>query len=387
MRIVQVANWYIPEYGYQEYFLADAWQRMGHDVLTIAGTQVYPRQGYHKVDGLHRNRKVAPGRYDEHGTPVLRLPALELRIRTLLSPRLESLVREVEPDIVVVHGLATFNSVRMARLKRKTSKPFRLVCDDHMISANTQGGLLGRAFYRAVRRFVTPALLNTVDAFVPISEETREILLQRCGVPNDRMTVIPLGVDVERFRRSGEERRAVRGELGVQPDDILVVYAGKLAESKRTDALVSTAVPVLRRHPKVRLLVIGSGEAGFVARHQRHFQEAGLDSRVTWLPLQPNAELPHFFSAADIGIWPGTESMVILEAAACEVPVICRRSPYHEERFGNGEAMLFRDFGEMQQHLDRLITEPELRRSLGARAREAVTRFGWDGVAERFLRV
>ena len=113
MRILQVANWYIPEYGYQEYFLADSWQRMGHDVRTITGTKVYPHAEFGRIEGLVRRRKVAPGRYQESGTNVYRLRCVELLGRVKLSTKLESLVRDFMPDMVLVHGVTTLSSWSM----------------------------------------------------------------------------------------------------------------------------------------------------------------------------------------------------------------------------------------------------------------------------------
>ena len=387
MQILQICQWYIPEYGFQEYFLADAWQRMGHEVVSIAGTHVYPRAGYGQIEGLARQRKVPPGQHQELDTDVWRLPCLELRHRTFLSTKLEALVRELAPDMVLVHGVTSANLLRLARLKGKTRKPFRLICDEHMLSTNTQNGITGKLFYGTFRRLVTPALLRSVDIFVPISDETQDILSRRCGIPLEMMKVIPLGVDVRRFHRNVREREAIRKQLNVAPDEVLLIYAGKLTPEKGTLALVDAALRLLSSHAHVKLLVIGSGERGLVDEQRARVRDAGLESRVAWMPLLPNAELPGYFSAADIGIWPRGPSMVMLEATACELPIVCEGTPYHTERFGNGTALLFHDFDEMLGHISRLIEDPGLRRSTGSRAREAVEVHSWDRVAARFLEV
>ena len=126
MKVLQVVNWYIPEYGYQEYFLADAWQRAGHEVLTVAGTKIYPREAYSEIGQLDRPRIVEPGEYVESGTTVRRLPSREVRNRVFLSRRLETLVHEFAPDTVVAHGVTSPNAFRLARVKKKTGKPFQI---------------------------------------------------------------------------------------------------------------------------------------------------------------------------------------------------------------------------------------------------------------------
>lgn len=385
MRIVQVCQWYIPELGYQEYSLAETWMRIGHEVLTVAGTQMYPRGAYPAGQMVETRRKVPPGRREESGTDVWRLPSLELRVRSFLSRRLESVVIDFKPDTVLVHGVTSPNAVRMARLARKSRHPFRLVCDDHLIASNMQVGVAGKLFYSIFRRFVTSRLMRSVDMFAPISQETREILANYCGIPQEMTTVVPLGVNLSRFQRNESNRQAVREELDIKPDEVLLVYAGKLNPSKQTATLIDATLSVLGKYPDVRLLVIGSGEPGYVDEQKRRVQEADLGNRVDWLPLQPNADLPRYFSAADIGIWPGTESMAVLEAAASELPIVCMSSPYHRERFGDSAALLFDGFDDMARQIERLVSDPELRRSTGKLARTAMEEIGWDRVAARYL--
>ena len=385
MRILQVANWYMPEHGYQEYFLADAWERMGHKVLTIAGTQVYPREGYGEFQLLAERRTVPAGLHRERGTDVWRLPCLELRNRVVLSTNLESVARRFEPDRVLVHGLTTFNALRMARLKKRTQKPFRLICDDHLLSSNVQNGIKGKLFYAAFRRLATPALLRSVDVFAPVSGDTLQIMQGRCGIPSERMSVIPLGVDVSRFRRDDEKRRSIRDELGVGPEEVLIVFAGKLLARKGIVQLIDAAIEVLKTDSGARLLIIGSGHPSYVRGHKERVEAAGLTSRVIWQAFKPNEELPGYFSAADIGVWPQGHSLVIPEAAACGVPIICQSTSYHREWFANGAAYLFDSYDRMLSNLHKLIANSELRHSAGVKAREAAEIHSWDQVAARYL--
>ena len=387
MKVLQVVNWYIPEYGYQEYFLADAWQRAGHEVLTVAGTKIYPREAYSEIGQLDRPRIVEPGEYVESGTTVRRLPSREVRNRVFLSRRLETLVHEFAPDTVVAHGVTSPNAFRLARVKKKTGKPFRFVCDEHMLRTNSQNGLAGKVFYGTFRQTLAPRLVRAVDAFVAISEETAELLATWCGIPEQKTFVVPLGVDTQRFQPDVQMRMEVRKRLGVATDEVLIAFAGKLVARKRLDLLVDGAREIMDAYPNAKLLVIGSGEPSYIDPQKRRLAEYGLDSRTTWLPLQPNEELSGYFAGADIGLWPNGHSIVILEAAATGLPVVCMESPYHRERFPNGAGMLFTGYGQMVEMLNRLVDDADERKSVGLRGKAAVEEHSWDRVAERFLEV
>ena len=387
MKVLQVVNWYIPEYGYQEYFLADAWQRAGHEVLTIAGTKIYPHEAYSEIEQLDRPRVVEPGEYVENGTVVRRLPSREVRNRVFLSRQLEVLVREFAPDTVVAHGVTSPNAVRLTRLKNKTDKPFRFVCDEHMLRTNSQNGLVGKAFYGTFRGALAPRLAKAVDAFVAISEETAELLATWCGIPSEKTSVVPLGVDTQRFNPDAQRRAEVRERLGIASDDVLIVFAGKLVARKRLDLLVDAARQIMGANANVKLLVIGSGKPSYVEPQQTRLADQGLDLRTMWLPLQPNDELSGYFRAADIGVWPAGPSIVILEAAATGLAVVCEAGPYHRERFPDGSAMLFDGYEQMVEMLSGLVDDAETRKSVGLRGKAAVDEYSWDRVAERFLEV
>ena len=100
------------------------------------------------------------------------------------------------------------------------------------------------------------------------------------------------------------------------------------------------------------------------------------------------------YRAADIFLFPSHwegSPKVILEAAACGLPVIARADYQPETVLDGKTGYLGRGEDELLAHLERLIASPDLRRSMGRAARAHIEKFDWDPITrqweEIFLRL
>jgi glycosyltransferase involved in cell wall biosynthesis len=96
-----------------------------------------------------------------------------------------------------------------------------------------------------------------IDAVIAGSEGVRSILV-RGGVPEERITVVPLGTDFSRFT-SATADDAFRRALGSGPDDFLVGVVVPLEDERGHEALLDAAALVAGQAPRVRFVVLGEG--------------------------------------------------------------------------------------------------------------------------------
>src|SRR5581483_8669702 len=103
--------------------------------------------------------------------------------------------------------------------------------------------------------------------------------------------------------------------------------------------------------------------------------------RARWLiehPVVPNEELYAHFCAADLGVWPGNLSQVVLEALACALPVVLPEeispgySTAHLLEYDNGRRFRRGDVPGLRAAVTALIDDPAGRRAAGERARRLV---------------
>jgi len=94
-------------------------------------------------------------------------------------------------------------------------------------------------------------------ATIAVSAAVRE-RLENWGVPAERITVIPNGLDLERVTFDKEAREASRAEFGIGPDDYVLGALGRLDPNKQFDLVIEAAAPLLDSGTK--LLIVGKGD-------------------------------------------------------------------------------------------------------------------------------
>jgi glycosyltransferase involved in cell wall biosynthesis len=98
---------------------------------------------------------------------------------------------------------------------------------------------------------------SAIDAVIAGSDGVKSILV-RGGIPEDRIEVVPPGVDFSRFT-SEPAGDHLRRELGIGPDEFLVGAIVPLEDERGHEALLEAAALVAGQAPKVRFIVLGEG--------------------------------------------------------------------------------------------------------------------------------
>lgn len=209
------------------------------------------------------------------------------------------------------------------------------------------------------------------------------------------ITVVPPGVDADRFRPLTEQQRdEARTRFGLPIDAELIVSISRLVPRKGFDTAIRAAAILRRSRPNLVLAISGGGRDEVRLRSLVD----QLDAPVRFLGRVANDDLPALYGCADVytmlcrNRWGGLEQegfgIVFLEAAACEVPQVAGDSGGAEDAVIDGVTgvMVRRadDPREAAKAFERLLDDPGLRRSMGQAGRlRAVDEFSYDGLAER----
>ncbi|MDX2168966.1 MAG: glycosyltransferase [Deltaproteobacteria bacterium] len=210
------------------------------------------------------------------------------------------------------------------------------------------------------------------DCLVAPSQAVRQALVDKERVARERIVVIENGVDAARFdRRPGA---ALRAELGLAPETVLVGFVGRLSFEKRlVDLLASVAALRARRLP-MHAVIIGDGA-----------ERPGLEAAIRGLGLQGHAtllgvrrDLPPLYAAMDVFALPSMEEAaptVLLEAMACGRAVVATRVGGAADMVEDGVSGLLVDPerpAELTAALAALAADAALRARLGAAAHRRV---------------
>jgi alpha-1,6-mannosyltransferase len=194
------------------------------------------------------------------------------------------------------------------------------------------GATIARLGRRAAESYLR-ALYARCDTVVAISQAMHE-RLHSMGVASH---CVPLGVDTGTFTPA-RRTDAVRAQLGAGPDDLILIYAGRLDSEKRPD-LVLDAFQRLPAGYDARLVLAGDGPLrDLLARR------AAADPRVRVLPfVQDRAELATLLASADIYVSAmahETFGLSVVEAQACGLPVVGVNAGAMTDRVLPGEGFL-----------------------------------------------
>ncbi|MFJ6387420.1 glycosyltransferase [Streptomyces sp. NPDC091972] len=226
-------------------------------------------------------------------------PALVREVR-----RLARVVEEVRPDLVHAHSAKAGLAGRIAVRGRIPT-----VFQPHAWSFEAVGGVtaaLALAWERRGARWATRT--------VCVSEAERRTG-QRAGIAG-RWSVIPNGIDTERFRPAAADTVRARLLPGVDPAAPLVVCVGRLCRQKGQDVLLRAWDAVLHRVPEARLVLVGDGP------ERDRLRERAPGSVLLAGPV---ADAVPWYRAADLVVLPSRwEGMALapLEAMACGRPVV-----------------------------------------------------------------
>jgi phosphatidylinositol alpha-1,6-mannosyltransferase len=212
------------------------------------------------------------------------------------------------------------------------------------------------------------------------------------------ITVVPPGVDTDRFRPlDAGERAAARERLGLPVDAQLVLGLSRLVPRKGFDVTIRAVARLARTHPDVVLAIAGSGRDR--GRLERLAADRGAP--VRFLGRVPNDDLPALYGCADVfamlcrSRWGGLEQegfgIVFAEAAACGVAQVAGDSGGAAEAVADGHTGIVvrdpEDPDEAAAAIRDLLDDPSRRAEMGRAARRrAEEEFSYDLLAERLGR-
>jgi sugar transferase (PEP-CTERM/EpsH1 system associated) len=303
-----------------------------------------------------------------HRVAVVPAPGL----RTNVMPvQLAAWLRSEQPDVVHAHSGTWLKAARAARLAGVR----RVVFTEHGLNDV-------EPWYNLVVKRCGGWL---TDCVVAVSEPLRHYLVERVGIPESKIVVIPNGVDTDRFS-PGPAHGDLRARLGLGSKPV-IGHVARLAPVKNQPLLVDALARVRERVPEAQLVIVGDGPEREAL--QAHIQARGLEESVH---LAGEArDVPAILREFDVFALPskaeGT-SMSVLEAMASGIPVVASAVGGTPDLLDHGRCGVLvepNDVDALAVALADVLLAPDRRRVLAAAARTRVVQdFDEAAVARRY---
>lgn len=228
-------------------------------------------------------------------------------------------------------------------------------------------------------------LIQSVDGMIAATAEERSHIIRLCGAVEQRVKVIPCGVDLTLF--SPQNRQQARRQLGLDQHRPVLLFVGRLDPFKGPDVFLRAASMM---EEDAQLLVVGGKLAGDKDLQQLQALAAslGISHRVHFLGARPQQELPILYSAADATVIPSYHEsfgLVAVESLACGTPVVATRVGGLMTIVQHDETgfLVPRCPGFFAARLDMLLQRSDIRQRMRNAARPSVLHFGWKSVAQQ----
>ena len=246
------------------------------------------------VDGWHFHRtqeKVEPSRIPGVG---------EMRLMNATTRRLQALAERLRPDILHAHS-PVLNAIPALRVGKRLGIPVvyevRAFWEDAAVDHGTHAEWGLR--YRMTRALETWAL-KRADHVTTICEGLRQDIVAR-GIPEDRVTVIPNAVDIEKFPIGGAADESLQTQLGLAGATV-IGFIGSFYAYEGLDLLLDAFPRVLEAMPTARVLLVGGGPQDAALKAQA--QRLGIADKVVFTGRVPHADVNRYYDLVDILAYP-----------------------------------------------------------------------------------
>ena len=203
-----------------------------------------------------------------------------------------------------------------------------------------------------------------------------------------RMKVIPNGIDTRQFCPNPDARRAVRDELGLRDDHVLVGMFSRFDPMKDHSSFLRASGAVHKRHPGARFLLAGVGVMPENAALAQLIRDNGLEDAV--LLLGQRRDIPRLTAAIDVAClssWTESFPNVVVEAMSSAVPCIVTDAGDSASIVRDtGGVVAVRDPNALAKAMTELVAMNSARRiELGQRARSRVLEcFGLERAVQEY---
>lgn len=377
-----LAQFYIDDAGYQENILPRVHHLQGHDVAILASTETYT--GEQEIGYLRPKAYLTAD-----GIPVRRLPYVSWLPHSIgrklrYYEGVANCLDEFQPDIVFVHGCQFLDVRRVVEYVKRNPEVLVFV-DGHADFINSarnwfSKNILHRLIYKSCAKTIEPYTAK----FFGVLPARVTFLEEMYGISPSKTELLVLGVDdtVVNWARRDEIRKQLRGDLGVSEDDFLIVSGGKIDRRKNLHELMLAVSRI--NSSKCKLLLFGTPTKELQAIFNQRVDHPNIQS-IGWIPA---SKVYDYYFASDLGVFPGTHSVLWEQAVGVGLPCVFKRWPgvEHVDLGGNCEFLAVGNSDEVEGVIRRLMVDRDKVESMRSVAiAKGRQEFSYSEIAKRAI--
>lgn len=279
-----------------------------------------------------------------------------------------TLASENHFDVIHAHDWLTYPAGIAAKMV--SGKP--LVIHVHATEFDRSGENINQSVYDIERRG-----MEVADKIFTVSNYTRNIVIHRYGIPEDKVTTVHNGVDFSNH----EDIDLSRGV-----SEKVVTFLGRVTFQKGPDYFVEAANKVLKKHTNVRFVMAGSGD--MLNRMIRRVAKLGIADKFHFTGFLKGSDVNQMFALSDVYVMPSVSEpfgISPLEAMRSNVPVIISKQSGVSEVLKYAIKVDFWDVDALADSISGLISYNALSNFFIKHGQEEVNTLKWDNAATQII--
>jgi len=246
--------------------------------------------------------------------------------------------------------------------------------------------------HRVTHQAVRLALLSSCHLIACSGDLARRVV--SLGMPSDRVSVIPYGVDLERYKPDQGPTQTLRTALHIPDGQHVIMAMGRLVYKKGFSYLIEAMPGVLARCPNSVLLIAGQGDLG--ADLELLAESLGIRQQVIFAGHVPWDQTPAYLALADVVVLPSILDQagnvdglpnVLLESMATGCAIVASNVAGVPDVITDGQNGLLvpeKGIDALTEAICKLLTDLSLRQRLGDAARATTLDYlSWTHIAQR----
>lgn len=281
----------------------------------------------------------------------------------LYTELVSEVARRKSFDVIHAHDWVTFKAA--VQIKHQSGAP--LVMHVHSLETDRAGAEVRNAIYELERD-----CLHQADQIAAVSEYTRKQLIEHYGISSDKINVVHNGV--ESMVAVPRKKKHI--------NDKLVLFLGRITHQKGPYALVETAARVLKKYPRVKFVVAGTGDQFAQTLESAAYKKLGRYFIFTG--FLPKDKVEELLSIVDVYFMPSVSEpfgLTALEAAQHGVPSVLSKQSGVAEVLNSTLKADFWDLEKFTETILTLLKYPAYGAAMANQALREVEHLTWNAAA------
>jgi glycosyltransferase involved in cell wall biosynthesis len=297
MKVAIICGHFVPELGYVEVHLANAFHRLGHSVKVITSNKTSFSAKHISVN----KKEILP-------FEIVRLKPWFSYGQIVKAKGVNKEIENFNPDKVFVIGLGKVFPKEVFNIKNRSFELVTLLGDNENTYNKSDKSLKRSFLQKFLKTPVYELAIKKSDRLIGYTLSTKEVV--DSFIKNELKTVFAdkysettLGFDETEFYYSTKNRYSLREDLGIKKDDFVLVTATRVTPAKNIEKIIDAIELLSKKQPHFKYVLIGFSETEYCQQLKDYISTKQLKRTIITLPFIDRKEMNNYYNIADAGLW------------------------------------------------------------------------------------